>query len=104
MDRPRVAAVRHNRVFCCQHRNWLRLYAKSSDVTADNCMQREAGVRFDLLGLEEPVRREVLAVAAWRRFARGVVLFHEGETGGSLHVLMRGRASVWVTASSGDIV
>ena len=29
-------------------------------------------MRFDLLGLEEPVRREVLAVAASRRFARGV--------------------------------
>jgi len=61
-------------------------------------------VRFDLLGLEEPVRREVLAVATSRRFARGVVLFHEGEAGGSLHVLMRGRASVWVTAPSGDTV
>jgi hypothetical protein len=34
-------------------------------------------VKFDLLGLEEPVRREVLAVAAWRRFDRGVVLFHD---------------------------
>ena len=59
---------------------------------------------FDLLGLEEPVRREVLAVAASRRFARGMVLFHEGEAGGSLHVLMRGRASVWVTTPSGDTV
>jgi CRP-like cAMP-binding protein len=61
-------------------------------------------VSFDLLGLEEPVRREVLAVAASRRFARGVVLFHEGEAGGSLHILMRGRASVWVTTPSGDTV
>jgi CRP-like cAMP-binding protein len=82
----------------------LRHYAKSNDVTADICGQREAGVSFDLLGLEEPVRREVLAVAASRRFARGVVLFHEGEVGGSLHMLMRGRASVWVTTPSGDTV
>ena len=50
------------------------------------------------------MRREVLAVATSRRFARGVVLFLEGEAGGSLHVLMRGRASVWVTAPSGDTV
>src|SRR5215470_7646680 len=64
---------------------------------ADTCGQSEARVRFDLLGLEEPVRREVLAVAASRSFARGMVVFHEGEAGGSLHVLMRGRASVWVT-------
>src|SRR5215831_8531499 len=85
-------------------RNWLRPYAKSNDVTADTCGHREAGVRFDLLGLEEPVRREVLAVAVSRRFARGVVVFHEGEAGGSLHVLMRGRASVWVTTPSGDTV
>jgi CRP-like cAMP-binding protein len=33
-----------------------------------------------------------------------VVLFHEGEAGASLHVLMRGRATVWVTAPSGDTV
>jgi CRP-like cAMP-binding protein len=59
-------------------------------------------VKFDLLGLEEPVRREVLAVAAWRRFDRGVVLFHEGEAGGSLHVLMRGRVAVRVMTLDGD--
>jgi CRP/FNR family cyclic AMP-dependent transcriptional regulator len=59
-------------------------------------------VKFDLLGLEEPVRREVLAVAAWRRFDRGVVLFHEGEAGGSLHVLMRGRVAVRVMTPDGD--
>src|SRR5580692_1769000 len=63
---------------------------------------REARVKFDLLGLEEPVRREVLAVAAWRRFDRGVVLFHEGEAGGSLHVLMRGRVAVRVMTPDGD--
>jgi CRP-like cAMP-binding protein len=59
-------------------------------------------VKFDLLGLEDPVRREVLAVAAWRRFDRGVVLFHEGEAGGSLYVLMRGRVAVRVTTPDGD--
>jgi hypothetical protein len=31
-------------------------------------------VKFDLLRLEEPVRREVLEAADWRRFDRGVVL------------------------------
>jgi CRP/FNR family cyclic AMP-dependent transcriptional regulator len=59
-------------------------------------------VKFDLLGLEEPVRREVLAVAAWRRFDRGVVLFHEGEAGGSLYVLMRGQVAVRATTQDGD--
>jgi CRP-like cAMP-binding protein len=59
-------------------------------------------VRFDLLGLGESVRREVLAVAAWRRYGRGVVLFHEGEAGGLLHVLMRGRVAVRVTTPDGD--
>ena len=61
-------------------------------------------MRFDLLGLEEPVRREVLAAATLRRFGRGMVLFHEGEAGSSLHVLMRGRASVWVNTPAGDTV
>jgi CRP/FNR family transcriptional regulator, cyclic AMP receptor protein len=41
-------------------------------------------------------------VAAWRRFDRGVVLFHEGEAGGSLHVLMRGRVAVRVMTPDGD--
>lgn len=59
-------------------------------------------MEFDLLGLEDPVRREVLAVAAWRRYDRGVVLFHEGEAGGSLYVLMRGRVAVRVTTRDGD--
>jgi CRP/FNR family transcriptional regulator, cyclic AMP receptor protein len=59
-------------------------------------------VKFDLLGLEDPVRREVLAVAAWRRFDRGVVLFHEGEAGGSLYVLMRGQVAVRATTPDGD--
>jgi len=59
-------------------------------------------VKFDLLGLEDPVRREVLAVAAWRRFDRGVVLFHEAEAGGSLYVLMRGRVAIRVTTPDGD--
>jgi CRP-like cAMP-binding protein len=59
-------------------------------------------VKLDLLGLEEPVRREVLAVAGWRRFDRGVVLFHEGEAGGSLYVLMRGRVAIRVTTPDGD--
>ena len=59
-------------------------------------------MKFDLLGLEDPVRREVLAVAAWRRFDRGVVLFHEAEAGGSLYVLMRGRVAIRVTTPDGD--
>lgn len=61
-------------------------------------------MKFDLLGLEEPVRRDVLAVAAWRRFDRGVVVFHEGEAGGSLHVLMRGRVAILVMTPDGDTV
>src|SRR5262249_7031639 len=103
--RPALAAVHHDQVVCSQRTGIVHvLQAKGNGVTANTCGQREAAVRFDLLGLEEPVRREVLALAASRRFARGVVLFHEGEAGGSLHVLMRGRASVWVTTPSGDTV
>ncbi len=43
-------------------------------------------------------------MAAWRRFDRGVVLFHEGEAGGSLHVLMRGRVAIRATTPDGDTV
>src|SRR5215472_6548375 len=65
-------------------------------------MGSEGRVKFDLLSLEDPVRHEVLEVAAWRRFDHGVVLFHEGEAGRSLHVLMRGRVAIRVTTSDGD--
>jgi CRP/FNR family cyclic AMP-dependent transcriptional regulator len=61
-------------------------------------------VKFDLLGLDDAVRRDVVAVAGWRRFDRGVVLFHEGEAGGSLHVLMRGRVAIRATTPDGDTV
>lgn len=61
-------------------------------------------MKFDLLGLDDAVRRDVQAVAAWRRFDRGVVLFHEGEAGGSLHVLMRGRVAIRATTPDGDTV
>jgi CRP-like cAMP-binding protein len=38
-----------------------------------------------------------------RRFARGEVVFHEGDPAGSLHLLERGRVSVQLTTPFGDV-
>ena len=50
-------------------------------------------MKFDLLGLDDAVRLDVQAVAARRRFDCGVVLFHEGEAGGSRRTGRRERGS-----------
>lgn len=39
-----------------------------------------------------------------RRFAKGEVLFHEGDAGDSLHLLVRGRVAVQTSTPQGDIV
>jgi len=55
-----------------------------------------------LATLTEDERREVLALARRRRFARNEVLCHEGDPADSLHLVARGRLSVRVSLDSGD--
>jgi len=50
---------------------------------------------LDSLGDDE--RRRVLSSARRHRFARGEVLFHEGNPASSLHVLVAGRLAVSVS-------
>jgi CRP-like cAMP-binding protein len=60
-------------------------------------------MRFELLGEVPPddVRR-LLTIARRRRFARGEVVFHEGDPADSLHLIERGRFAVRVTTPLGD--
>ena len=56
-----------------------------------------------LLGpLAEAERREVLAAARRRRFARGEVVFHESDPGDTLHLIAKGHVAVRVATPLGD--
>ncbi len=52
---------------------------------------------------DDKVRR-VLSAARRRRFARGSVLFHEGDPATTLHLLAKGRVAVRVTTPRGDVL
>lgn len=47
-------------------------------------------------------RQALIAGARRRRFAKGEVVFHEGDVGDSLHLIVRGRAGVQVSTPLGD--
>jgi CRP-like cAMP-binding protein len=62
------------------------------------------GVDFVLLeGLSDAERRDILSRARRRRFARREVLFHEGDPGDSIHLLVSGHVVVRVTTPRGDV-
>lgn len=71
---------------------------------ANRCGRRDAAcVRWPLLdSLAEQERDRLLSACRRRRFARGEVLFHEGDTADSVHVLAEGRAAIEVTTDAGD--
>ncbi len=56
-----------------------------------------------LAGLPENEVRRVVQAARRRRFARGEVLFHEGDPAATVHLLARGRVAVRVTTPLGDV-
>jgi CRP-like cAMP-binding protein len=55
-----------------------------------------------LNGLEESLRRQVLAAARLRRFARGEIVFHEGDPGDTFHLIAKGRFAVRVSTELGE--
>jgi CRP-like cAMP-binding protein len=57
-----------------------------------------------LAGLPPAERTQLLAAGRRRRFARGQVLFHEGDRADSLHLLAAGRVAVKVATPQGDTV
>jgi len=56
-----------------------------------------------LSGLTPEQVREVLARATRRRFARGEVVFHQGDPAESLHLIGKGRFAVRATTPLGDV-
>jgi CRP-like cAMP-binding protein len=57
-----------------------------------------------LRGLPDEDVKTVLAAARRRRFARGDILFHQGDPAASLHVILRGRIAVRLTTPLGNVV
>ena len=55
-----------------------------------------------LSSLSADERAQVLSAATARLFARGDVVFHEGEPGESLHLVRSGRLAVHVSTPAGD--
>lgn len=57
-----------------------------------------------LRGVPDDRVRRVLAGTRRRRFARGSVLFYEGDPATTLHLIAKGRVAVRVTTPRGDVV
>ena len=53
--------------------------------------------------LSEPDRRELLAIARRRKFAKGEVVFHEGDPGDTMHLVAKGHVAVRVTTPLGEV-
>jgi CRP-like cAMP-binding protein len=53
-------------------------------------------------GLDDDARRALWARMRRRRFARGEVLFHEGDPGDALHVIVKGHVTVKASTPRGD--
>ena len=51
----------------------------------------------------EDKRRALLTAAPRRRFARGEVIFHEGDPGDALHIIAKGHVAVRATTRLGDV-
>ena len=56
-----------------------------------------------LTELPEHERASLLSFARRHRFAKGEVVFHEGDPGETLHLVDRGRAAVRLTTRFGDV-
>ena len=67
-------------------------------------MWKILGVEWELLsGLSAEDTRLALSRGRRRRFKRGQILFHEGDPGGSVHLVDRGRVAVRVTTLRGEV-
>jgi CRP/FNR family transcriptional regulator, cyclic AMP receptor protein len=53
--------------------------------------------------LDEADRRQLLARMTRRAFRKGDTLFHEGDLGDTVHLLVKGRVAVRVTTPAGDV-
>jgi CRP/FNR family cyclic AMP-dependent transcriptional regulator len=69
----------------------------------NRAMNDDAGTPSLLDALDEEDRRRVVAEARRRRFARNEVIFHEGDTGETLYVVLQGHVGLRIHTPLGDI-
>jgi CRP-like cAMP-binding protein len=61
-------------------------------------------MRLQLLEiLDEPDRRSVIAAARRRKFGRNEVVFHDGDPGDTLHLIVKGHFAVRISTPLGDV-
>jgi CRP-like cAMP-binding protein len=74
-----------------------------SDASARDGGPAQQPVAAGILdGLDADARRAVVARMHRKRYARGEVVFHEGDAGDALHVIVKGHVSLKVTTPRGD--
>jgi CRP-like cAMP-binding protein len=56
-----------------------------------------------LAALSDADRQEFLTLARRRRFAKGVVLFHEGDPGDAMHIVAKGHVAVRISTPLGEV-
>ncbi len=56
-----------------------------------------------LASLDDVDRRRLISLARRRRFAKGEVVFHEGDPGNALHLVEKGHFAVRITTPLGDV-
>jgi CRP/FNR family transcriptional regulator, cyclic AMP receptor protein len=66
-------------------------------------METPAPFEALLEGVPRPEVDRLLAESRIRRFARGEVVFHEGDAGDTLHLIAAGRFSIKVTTDRGEV-
>ena len=79
-------------------------YAGGADASGGDACGGGDLMEWALLSvLAEAERRDLLARGRRRRYAKGEVIFHEGDPGDTLHLLAKGRVTVRLTTALGDV-
>lgn len=66
-------------------------------------MSRQPLTSEFLAGIPDTDAERLLARARLRTYGKGEVVFHEGDAGDSLHLIVRGRFSIKVTTERGEV-
>ncbi len=90
-------------------RPW-RCFSRTSsdrDVNSGSCARLRDGILSAVLShlldlLDHDEQREVLAAARRRRFKRNEVVFHDGDPGDTLHLVVSGHFAIRITTPMGD--
>ena len=97
----------HDRFTCDSHAANDRLGVQVEKAAQVSCARLGNGIlgamQSHLLDmLDDDEQREVLAAARRRRFKRNEVVFHDGDPGDTLHMIVKGHFAIRFTTPLGD--